>query len=244
MTASLEIEPPGSDQAIIEHYLTEWEHQAHALPAAIHGECTIDEVTRPYVAIAREVGTGAAELAAAVGGAFGWPVINRRLTNTIALNETLRERLLRSLEPWTAHAVTQRVADLHCGDDYGRWVSEVILSIAARTPLVALGRGATFILPRRSGLRVRLTAPAHYRAARLAATGDLDLADAEAQIRRIDDERRTFARTQFGVNIDDVSRYDLVIDREEFTMEQIIEQVVHAVTAKTGVRPAEPDPSI
>ncbi len=223
-----------ADEHIVEAHLARWEQETHPDLARVYRDCSIEDVVRPYVAITREVGTGAGELAAAVGEALGWPVINRRVINLIALSEAYRTRLAGCLESWAADAVAKRVAELACPNDYGRWLSEVLLGISTRTRLVVLGRGAGFILPRKAGLSVRLTAPLAYRAARLAAGGDLDLAEARAQVRRIDEERRTFTRDEFGVEIDQIDLYDLVIDREEFTIERMTEQVLHAVEAKLG----------
>lgn len=234
MTTATESTQPDADEELVERYIAKWEQETHPDLAGVYRDCSIDDVIRPYIAITREVGTGAAELAATVGETLGWPVINRRLVNLIALNDSYRERLTGSLESWAADAVAKRVAEIACGDDYGRWVAQVLLGISTRTELVILGRGATFIFPRKAGLSVRLTAPVAYRAARVASSGDLDLGEARAQVRRIDEERKSFVRAQFGVDIDDISLYDLVIDREEFTIERIAEQVLHAVKAKIG----------
>ena len=93
MTTATESTQPDADEELVERYIAKWEQETHPDLAGVYRDCSIDDVIRPYIAITREVGTGAAELAATVGKTLGWPVINRRLVNLIALNESYRERL-------------------------------------------------------------------------------------------------------------------------------------------------------
>ncbi|HJU12534.1 MAG TPA: cytidylate kinase-like family protein, partial [Candidatus Binataceae bacterium] len=89
----------------------------------------------------------------------------------------------------------------------------VVLKEMARDQLVVIGRSVAQILPDIGcGLRVRLCGPIKERTRVAAAEEKLSAALAEARVRDYDREVRARIQTLFGVDIDDPSNYNLVLN--------------------------------
>jgi cytidylate kinase len=89
----------------------------------------------------------------------------------------------------------------------------VVLKEMARDQLVVIGRSVAQILPEVGcGLRVRLCGPIKERTHVAAAEEKLTTALAEARVRDYDREVRARIQTLFGIDIDDPSNYNLVLN--------------------------------
>jgi cytidylate kinase len=89
----------------------------------------------------------------------------------------------------------------------------VVLKEMARDELVVIGRSVAQILPELGcGLRVRLCGPIKERMRVSAAEERLTAALAEARVRDYDREVRARIQTLFGIDIDDPSNYNLVLN--------------------------------
>jgi osmotically-inducible protein OsmY len=100
--------------------------------------------------------------------------------------------------------------------DTGRFSAffrSVVLKEMARDQLVVIGRSVAQILPEVGcGLRVRLCGPIKERTRIAAAEEKLTAALAEARVRDYDREVRARIQTLFGIDIDDPSNYNLVLN--------------------------------
>jgi cytidylate kinase len=100
--------------------------------------------------------------------------------------------------------------------DTGRFTAffrAVVLKEMARDQLVVIGRSVAQILPELGcGLRVRLCGALKERTRIAAAEEGLTAALAEARVRDYDREVRARIQTLFGIDIDDPSSYNLVLN--------------------------------
>jgi cytidylate kinase len=100
--------------------------------------------------------------------------------------------------------------------DTGRFTAlfrAVVLKEMARDQLVVIGRSVAQILPELGcGLRVRLCGPLKERTRVAAEEEKLTAALAEARVRDYDREVRARVQTLFGIDIDDPSNYNLVLN--------------------------------
>ncbi len=78
-------------------------------------------------------------------------------------------------------------------------------------------------------MRVYVHAPLAWRAARVAQSLGIDEAAARAEIARIDEARRTYARDGYRVHAGDVHNYDLAIDTSRFGVDGTAGIIVAAV---------------
>ena len=103
---------------------------------------------------------------------------------------------------------------------------------AAAGDAVIVGRAAGAILAgRRDIVRVYLYAPLAWRAARVAQSLAIDEAAARAEIARIDEARRIYAREGYRITSGEAKNYDLVIDTSRFGVDGAADIVVAAVRA-------------
>lgn len=97
---------------------------------------------------------------------------------------------------------------------------------------IVVGRMASAILAGRPDLlRVFLHAPLAWRIANVASSLGVGEALARAEIARIDEARRTYAREGYRVTWGDPRNYDLVIDTSRFGIDGAAEVIVAAVRA-------------
>ncbi|HEX3550420.1 MAG TPA: cytidylate kinase-like family protein [Candidatus Elarobacter sp.] len=100
---------------------------------------------------------------------------------------------------------------------------------------VILGRMASAILGRRDDvLRVFVHAPLAWRIAHVVTSLGVSEAAARAEIARIDEARRTYAREGYRVTWGDPRSYDLVIDSSRFGVDGGAAVIVAAVRAAGG----------
>ncbi len=116
-----------------------------------------------------------------------------------------------------------------------RAIEEAVREEAEAGDAVIVGRMASMILRDRPGvLRVFLHAPLAWRVERVAESLGVDVAAARAEIARIDEARRTYAREGYRVTWGDPRNYDLVLDTSRFGAEGSAQIVVTAVHAAGG----------
>jgi hypothetical protein len=108
---------------------------------------------------------------------------------------------------------------------------ETVIREAARQSCVIMGRGAFAILADHPGAcHVRLTAPAGWRAARLAACECLPAARAERRIETDDRNRAAFVRHYHHRRIDDPGSFHLVLAADRFRPDELVEVIATAAT--------------
>jgi cytidylate kinase len=189
---------------------------------------------QPYVAISRDTGAGAGELARCLGEELGWEVLNKELLECLAsrfhldkamveiVDETTRSWLLEMFGKWMSqHVVTQT--------EYIKGLGKVLVMAARHAHTVFVGRGAQFILPRERGLAVQILAPLTLRLEHVMQREKLSIDDARRYLKRKDRERRDFVREHFGYDVTDPHLYDLVVNLEHISVNLAVELIAGAV---------------
>ncbi len=116
-----------------------------------------------------------------------------------------------------------------------RAIDEAVREEAAAGNAVIVGRmGGAILGVRPDVLRVFIKAPLDWRAANVAESLGIADAAARAEIARIDEARRTYAREGYRVSWGDPSNYDLVVDTARFDVGGSAEVIVAAVHAARG----------
>jgi cytidylate kinase len=117
-------------------------------------------------------------------------------------------------------------------DERRREIEEAVRASAAAGNAIILGRAAGTILAGRPDLvRVFLHAPLAWRIAQIARGQGIGEAEARAEIARIDEARRRYAREYYRVAWGEPQHYDLVVDTSRFGIEGAAAVIVAAVRA-------------
>lgn len=171
------------------------------------------------VALSRLPGSGAAELGKRVAEDLGFGFFGVELVDQIARAGHVRPHLVARLDERVRNAIDRFVRDgirprEYDESHYREALMRVLGTFAERGMGVLLGRGAAFALPPERTLRVLVVASDPFRLTRLRAATGLAEERARDQLKYEDSQRQHFNQHYFGVDPDDPTLYDLVVNTE------------------------------
>lgn len=174
------------------------------------------------IALSREAGTDAPQIAQLIGERLGWPVYDRELLQHIAEEMGVRTRLLDSVDERRKNWVQECLEALGSGKvisegGYVRHLVETLLSLAAHGECVIVGRGAAQILSPETTLRIRLVGSPAERAESIRQRLGISREEATRWVEKTDRERDRFVKDHFNKDPVNPAFYDLVINAPRFT---------------------------
>ncbi|MEZ5541742.1 MAG: cytidylate kinase-like family protein [Pseudomonadota bacterium] len=137
------------------------------------------------------------------------------------LDETVRHS---ALAPWKTVFSGQALGDQRYLDH----LIKVIMNISNKGGVI-VGRGAHLILGPERAFRVRVIGSTEACATRIAEREQIELTAARERVLSVDRQRGEFARKYFGVEETDLSVYDLVINSDRFSVEQMVGMILNAM---------------
>ncbi|WP_455383760.1 cytidylate kinase-like family protein [Acidihalobacter prosperus] len=195
-------------RSAIERYLQVVLHEGGAATAERCG---------PTVAISRDYGAGAREIAPMLAERIGVPFYDKQIIDGIVQrvegDADLMHRLDEAATPGLIARVMHAFGGIPSADEYARALVEVVISIA-RCGGVILGRGAHLISSAPDMYRVYLRASPETCIARIAERKDLDPESARREWRRIEEARRTFLKRLYGHERDEFGDFDLIVNTD------------------------------
>ena len=201
-----------------------------------HWEYRRDQPSQPglTIALAREAGTPASEVAQALGQRLNWPVYDRELLEQIAQAMGLRTSLLETVDEkrvdWLVESMQALLAVPQVNEAvYLRHLVKTMLALGMHGRCIIMGRGAAHILAPAMTLRVRLVAPLHERITRFAREARVGHDEAARQVAALDRARVDFVRQHFLVDATNPEHYDLVLNVERFAPAACAQIIVEAL---------------
>lgn len=196
----------------------------------------------PCLLISRQRGSGGDRIAQIAGERLGWHVFDRQLVDGVASRAHVRQQLILSLDERARTAFEDAFRSAFEPDDIGSenyvlYLKQVVLALGHQGDVVLVGRGAQYMLPVECGLRVRLMAPAEWRAGRIASQSGLSLPEARKEVAQSDANQAAFIRQYFHRDTSDPLNYDAIINMAEVGIEGAADLVLLALEKKLGVRP-------
>jgi cytidylate kinase len=175
------------------------------------------------ITISREPGASGASVGREVGRLLGWPVYDHELLDFIARDMGTQVNVLQLIDEkpvgWLEQAVVDLVSDYKLSHDaYMVHLIATVRTLGAQGKCVIVGRGANFLLPAASTLRVRLIAELHDRVTVIQRTHNLSEKDATRWVERTQHERMQFVKKNFGKDAGEVHYYDLILNSSRFTV--------------------------
>jgi cytidylate kinase len=186
------------------------------------------------IALSREVGTQDTAVGQEVGKRLSWPVYDHELLERIARDMRLRQRLLESVDEkevgWLQETFQILLAVPHASESgYVHRLIKTVLALGSHGECVIIGRGAAFILPAATTLRVRLIAPLKDRGATITQRLGVPHEQAMLQTEALDRERNAFVQHHFFRDPADPHNYDLVLNCARFGIVGCAKLIVDAV---------------
>jgi cytidylate kinase len=207
-------------------------------------KATPKQLIHPYVAISREAGVDASEIAEKVASRIGWKIFDRELLDYMVDHYHWSRVALDDVDERT-------VSWFH--ETFGKWLDEqlvsqaefvhrlgkIVLLAAQHESMVFVGRGAQFILPRDFGLAVRIIAPRKQRVDRIMMRRQCGKREAEHFIDETDKGRADFVQRYYHRDVADAHLYDLVLNLEHMSREVAVELIVNEANRLKQRAPAE-----
>jgi cytidylate kinase len=186
------------------------------------------------ICVSREAGSGASALARLVGQRLRWKVYDDELVEAIAHRMVLPIDDVKALDELAPSFVQDWLLPLReeyyaPQEAYLDHLAKLIEAIGRAGESILVGRGAGFMLPRETTLSVRIIAPLHVRAQRLAERMGVSLRTARRAARDLDRRRAQFDRTMHRARSNDPHYFDMVLDADSLGLEIATEIIVHAV---------------
>ncbi len=196
----------------------------------------------PCLVVSRQRGSEGDRIAHLVGERLGWHVFDREIVDAIAERAHVREQLMASVgqetrETWDRTWKTELAPQDIGYEDYLRCLRQVVLTLGHHGDVVVLGRGAQYLLPGRSALRVRVVAPLELRVQRVAEREKISLLEADAQVCKFDSEQAEFISKCFNQDLDSPLGYDLILNTASIRIECAAELVLLGLRDKLGLQP-------
>jgi len=204
----------------------------------------------PCVALSRLPGAGGATVGERVAHILGFGFFGIEIVDQIARAAGVRRDLVAGLDEHVRAAIDRWVGDgVRRGPFTEREYHEALLqtlgTLSERGSAVILGRGSPYVLPVGRTLRALVVAPRADRLARFAKARGLDAAGAERELEREETARENFVRHHFGVEADDPSLYDLVVNTGTLGDERAARFVAEAFGDRfASVRSSVPRPAV
>lgn len=225
-----------------EHQMRTWALQMESQQRLKEGagKASPDKLIHPYIAISREVGVGASEIAKVIASKSGWKVFDRELLDYMVEHYHWSRVALDFVDERT-------VSWFH--EAFGKWLTKQLVSqaefvhrlgrivvlAAQHESTVFVGRGAQFILPRDIGLAVRVIAPLDYRVQQIMERHQCTARDAERTITEIERGRADFVKRYFHHDVADPHLYDLVINLEHIAPDAAADLILSAPSLSAHV---------
>ena len=227
---------------IVERQMRNWEmarSQRLSVPAGQRTEVA------DFIAISRQVGAGASEIASLLAARLDWPKFDKEILRAMTGDDATRHRVYESMDErdlkWWEETFRSTLDPEFVKNDYFRRLVKTTLSLARQGSAVFLGRGVAFMLPREIGFRVRIVAPLDMRVERFARRHDLSVEQAREIVLRIDRERAEFVENHFHARADDGTRCDLTLNTERFPPAQATNAIMLVRDVMKGRSQSAPD---
>jgi cytidylate kinase len=215
-------------QALVRSHMATGEHESSAARVPFS------------ITISREAGALGTSVATEVGRRLSWPVYDREILNTIA--EKIRQ-LPQHVEAvderpgyWMEECLASLMNEYHVSADrYVKYLIGTVRGLGAVGRCILVGRGANFILPAQTTLRVRLVAALEDRVQVIARQRDLSPREASAWIKETDRNRFEFVKRHFDKDPNDPRYYDLVLNMSRLSIDEasdIISQTLRRFEAR------------
>ena len=209
---------------------------------------------RTVVCISSQDGAGAAEAATLVASTLGFRLIDEDIVMRAAVEagvhhdvfvdlEQRKSLLIRLVEGMgsagtaTGYAVPGAfvATGLPASEDLRAMIRAVIEDTAVEGSAVIVAHAASHALADREDvLRVLLTAPRETRERRIAAALGVSDKDAAKTLKRSDAAREDYLKRFYGINVEQPTHYDLVVNTDKLAPEDAAELIVQAAAGRSA----------
>lgn len=203
-----------------------------------HGEATNQRMVsagppRPpwCITISREVGALGNTVGTAIGKRLNWPVYDREILEKIGEEMQRSPRHLETVDErpfnWLEECLSGFLNQYHVSADaYIKFLICTVRGLGTVGNCVIVGRGANYILPAATTLRVRLIASMEDRVKAIIRLHGLSERDAATWMEKTERQRLGFVKHYFGKDSTDPHHYDLVLNMSRLTVDEAADLII------------------
>ncbi len=196
------------------------------------------QVPAPCVALSRLPRSGGAVLGQRVADKLEFGFFGIEIVEQMARELGIQSQLIEMLDEHVRSSVERYVTDSFrrgaiTESTYLRQLLRTLAALGEGGRAVILGRGSAYVLRPERTLRVLVVAPHAHRIGRLVKETGVSAEEADGRLEREDAERHEFIGHHFGVNPDDPTLYDLVVNTATLGLDAASTLVVDALRARS-----------
>lgn len=196
------------------------------------------------ITISREPGAMGTAVARALGQQLGWPVYDQELLDRVAQEMGSHGGLLKLIDEkpigWLEQAVVNLVAQYNLNQDtYMVHLIATVRGLGQQGRCIIVGRGANFLLPAESTLRLRLVGDLKDRSATARRLQNLAEKDAARWVERTQSERLDFIKRYFHKDGADPHHYDLILNTSHLSVEECAEVIAYTLQRRQARKSIE-----
>lgn len=175
------------------------------------------------IAISREAGTQAGDVALEIGQRLGWHVFDHELVERVAQDMGLRTSLLDAVDEkhvgWMQETI-EKLGSVPAVSEttYVLHLMQTVVTLGAHGHCIIVGRGAAHLLPQSMTLRVRLVAPLEDRVQVMSQRLGISHREAARKVEQLDRERTRFVKEYFHKDPTDPQHYDMLLNMSRISI--------------------------
>jgi cytidylate kinase len=182
------------------------------------------------------VGALGTTTATEVGKRLEWPVYDQEIINKIAEEMGKPSPKVRGVDEryfnWLEECMAGLLTDYHVSPAaYLKYLIGTVRALGVKGRCVIVGRGANFILPPETTLRVRLIGDLKDRIQVIGRRRGVSNREAARWIETTEAERVRFVQCNFGKNPADPQYYDLVLNTSRLSAAECADTIIHTLHA-------------
>lgn len=170
----------------------------------------------PNITISKQPGSRAEELAHDIGKRLNWQVYNKEIVDYVSNNSSVSKKVIELFDEKTRSEMEESFSTFlnknsKNMDTYLENLVKTITALGRHGNSIIIGRGANFILKNDLAFKVCIVEDFIDRQANLSRK-NAGVLIAESQLKKQDDERKSFLKKYFGKTADDPFDYDILIN--------------------------------
>ncbi len=195
----------------------------------------------PVVTVSREPGSNGHLIAMELAKQLDLDLFDVNIINEVAKSSKMRERVVMTLDEKGRSILDELVGALdkerHLWDhQYLDHLTRVIGTIGKHGRAIILGRGANFILPSDTTLKVRIIAPDKIKIKNVAYELGISEKEAKQRIMNVKSERDAFIKKYFNVNVSDPMHYDLVLNTANLGIDAAVDVIKTTLQLRMSIK--------